>query len=173
MRFETDAPVAILCRTSNVDPAGIKPGTFGAQQKPTSLLSFVMSADAGAVVTGIRQNAAFRTNVGFAAGADGADYALTLKSAAGATVVTSSGSLGAFGWAQPNVQDLFPATAIPDDATLQVKVTAGSLDVFDSSIDNTSGDPVVTAIMPLPARHPVVRDDRAAGRFRPLRPTAA
>ncbi|MEO8055018.1 MAG: hypothetical protein ABI768_07685 [Acidobacteriota bacterium] len=150
LRFETDAPVAILCRTSNVDPLGVKPGTFGAQQRPTPLLSFVMSADAGAAITGIRQNSAFRTNVGFAAGAEGADYALTLKNADGATIGTASGSLGAFGWAQPNVQDLFPATAIPDDATLHVKVNAGSVDVFDSSIDNTSGDPVVTPIMPLP-----------------------
>ena len=154
VRFETDAPVAILCRTSNVDPLGVKPGTFGAQQRPTPILSFLMSADAGAVVTGIRQGATFRTNVGFAAGADGADYALTLKSAAGVTVATATGSLGAFGWAQPNVQDLFPAAGIPDDATLQVKVTAGSVDVFDSSIDNTSGDPVVTPIMPLPVDIP-------------------
>ena len=154
LRFETDAPVAILCRTSNVDPLGVKPGTFGAQQKPTSLLSFLMSADAGAVITGVRQNTAFRTNVGFAAGADGADYALTLKSAAGATVATAAGSLGVFGWTQPNVQDLFPNATIPDDASLLVKVTAGSVDVFDSSIDNTSGDPVVTPIMPLPVDIP-------------------
>ena len=105
--------MAILCRTSNVDPFGVKPGTFGAQQKPDALLSFLMSADAGAVVTGIRQNAAFRTNVGFAAGADGAAYALTLKSAAGATVATATGSLGPFGWTQPNVQDLFPSRRFP------------------------------------------------------------
>ena len=150
VRFETSAAVAILCRTSNVDPLGVNPGTFGAQQKPTPLLSFLMSGDAGAVVTGIRQGAAFRTNVGFAAGADGADYALTLKSAAGATVAAGTGSLGAFGWTQPNIADLFPTATIPDDATLQVKVTAGSVDVFDSSIDNASGDPVVTPIMPLP-----------------------
>ncbi len=154
LRFETDAPVALLCRTSNVDPLGVRPGTYGAQQKPTPLMSFLMSADAGAVVTGLRQNASFRTNVGFAAGADGADYALTLKSASGATVATGTGSLGRFGWAQPNVQDLFPTTTIPDDATLQVKVTAGSVDVFDSSIDNASGDPVVTPIMPLPVNIP-------------------
>ncbi|MEO8055021.1 MAG: hypothetical protein ABI768_07700 [Acidobacteriota bacterium] len=154
LRFEADAPVAILCRTSNVDPLGVKPGTFGAQQKPTPLMSFLMSADAGAVVTGLRQNATFRTNVGFAAGADGAAYALTLKSAAGAVVATATGSLGALGWTQPSVQDLFPTISIPDDATLQVKVTAGSVDVFDSSIDNASGDPVVTPIMPLPADVP-------------------
>jgi hypothetical protein len=154
LRFETDAPVAILCRTSNVDPFGVKPGTYGAQQKPTPLLSFLMSADAGAVITGIRQNATFRTNVGFAAGPDGADYALTLKSAAGATVAATTASLGAFGWTQPNVQDLFPSVTIPDDATLQVRVTSGSVDVFDSSIDNASGDPVVTPIMPLPVSIP-------------------
>ncbi len=154
VRFETDAPVAILCRTSNVDPLGVKAGTYGAQQKPTPLLSLLMSADAGAVITGIRQNATFRTNVGFAAGPDGADYALTLKSAAGATVAATTASLGAFGWTQPNVQDLFPSSTIPDDATLQVRVTSGSVDVFDSSIDNASGDPVVTPIMPLPVSIP-------------------
>ena len=89
LRFTSDVPVAILCRTSNVDPAGLKPGTFGAQQKPTPLLSFLMSADAGGVVTGIRQNAVFRTNLGFAAGPDGADYTLALKDASGATVATA------------------------------------------------------------------------------------
>src|SRR5664280_1348567 len=154
LRFKSDASVAILCRTSNVDPAGIKPGTYGAQQKPRQLLSFLMSADAGAVVTDIRQNGAFRTNIGFAAGADGADYALALKNTAGATVATATGSLGAFGWTQPNVQDLFPSVTIPDDATLLVRVTSGSVDVFDSSIDNASGDPVVTPIMPLPVDIP-------------------
>lgn len=154
VRFETDASVGILCRTSNVDPFGVVPGTFGAQQRPTPLLSFLMSADAGAVITGVRQGATFRTNVGFAAGADGAGWDLTLKSASGATVATAAGSLGAFGWTQPNVQDLFPNATIPDDATLQVKVTSGSVDVFDSSIDNASGDPVVTPIMPLPVAIP-------------------
>ena len=104
-----------------------------------------------AAVTGIRQNAAFRTNVGFAAGTDGAQYTLTLQDAAGATVATTSASLGVFGWTQPGIQDLFPAVTIPENATLAVKVTAGSVDVFDSSIDNLSGDPVVTPIAPLPA----------------------
>ncbi len=154
VRFESDLPLAILCRTSNVDPFGVKPGTYGAQQKPTPLLSFLMSADAGAVVTGIRQSATFRTNVGFAAGPDGGAYFLTLRNTSGATVMTTTGSLGVFGWTQPNVQDLFPTVPIPDDATLEVKVTSGSVDVFDSSIDNASGDPVVTPVMPLPADIP-------------------
>ena len=154
LRFRSQTPVGILCRTSNVDPAGIKPGTYGAQQKPAQLLSFLMSADAGAVVTGIRQNAAFRTNVGFAAGPDGAGYSMTLKTSAGGVVATATGSLGPFGWTQPGVQALFPNVTIPEDATLQVKVTSGSVNVFDSSIDNASGDSVVTPIMPLPVSLP-------------------
>ena len=68
LRFTSDWPIAILCRTSNVDPFGVKPGTFGSQQKPVPLLSFLTSADAGAVVAGIRQNAAFRTNIGICGG---------------------------------------------------------------------------------------------------------
>jgi hypothetical protein len=154
LRFQSSSPVAILCRTSNVDPSGARPGTFGSQQKPVPLLSFVSSADAGAVVTGIRQDTDFRTNVGFAAGADGAQYTLTLQDASGATVATTSASLGAFGWAQPGIQDLFQSITIPGNATLRVNVTAGSVDVFDSSIDNLSGDPVVTPIAPLPAAIP-------------------
>ncbi len=154
LRFTTDSPVAILCRTSNVDPSGVSPGTYGAQQRPVPILSFLSSADAGAVVTGIRQGTDFRTNVGFAAGAEGASWTVTLTSAEGLPAGTASGSLGPWGWTQPNVQDLFPGVAVPADATLQVTVTAGSVDVFDSSIDNASGDPVVTPIMPLPVAIP-------------------
>ncbi len=154
LRFTSDSPVAILCRTSNVDPSGANPGTYGAQQRPVPILSFLSSADAGAVVTGIRQGTDFRTNVGFAAGAEGASWTVTLTSAQGLPAGTASGSLGSWGWTQPNVQDLFGGVTVPADATLQVKVTSGSLDVFDSSIDNASGDPVVTPIMPLPVAIP-------------------
>jgi hypothetical protein len=149
LRFSSETPLAIACRTSNVDPAGINPGTFGAQQKPTQLILFLSSADGSAVITGIRQNSSFRTNLGFTAGADGAAYTLTLQSTSGATLGTTTGSLGTFGFAQPNVQDLFPGTAI-EDAKLLVKVTSGSVDVYDSSIDNVSGDSVVTPIMRVP-----------------------
>jgi len=154
LRFKSDWPVAILCRTSNVDPSGGRPGTFGAQQKPVPILSFLTSADAGASITGIRQDSGYRTNVGLAAGEDGARYTLTLTSPAGGVVGTASGSLGPWGWTQPSVQDLFRSISIPSDATLLVRVTEGSLDVYDSSIDNLSGDSVVTPIATLPAAIP-------------------
>jgi hypothetical protein len=153
LRVQSDRAVAVLCRTSNLDPTGQKPGTFGAQQRAVPLASFLMSGDAGGIVTGVRQSAAFRTNVGFAAGPDGAAYALTLKSPSGGTIASTSASLGAFGWTQPNVGSLFPGS-IPDDSQLVVQVTSGSLDVYDSFIDNGSGDPVVTEIAALPAALP-------------------
>jgi hypothetical protein len=154
LRFKSDWPVAVLCRTSNVDPSGVKPGTFGFQQVPVPLLSFLTSADAGAAATGIRQNAAYRTNLGFAAGADGATCALTLETSAGGAVGTASVNLGPFGWTQGNVQDLFSSASIPDDATVIVRVIQGSADVYDSSTDNTSGDSVLTPIAALPANIP-------------------
>jgi hypothetical protein len=117
-------------------------------------MSYLTSADAGAVVTGVKQNGAYRTNIGFAAGEDGASYSLTLRSANGGVVSTATGSLGVFGWTQPNVGSLFAGTSIPDDGQLTVKVTAGSLDVYDSSTDAGSGDPVITRIAPLPADIP-------------------
>ncbi len=152
LRFQSDVSVGILCRTSNVDPTGAKPGTFGAQQKPVPLLSFLSSADAGALVTGIRQNATYRTNVGFAAGPDGATYQLTLRSSAGTVVASATRSLGPFGWEQPSIGTLF--SSVPDDAQLLVKVTQGSADVFDSSVDNGSGDSVVTPAPALPVDIP-------------------
>jgi hypothetical protein len=154
VRFTSDPPVAILARTSNVDPQGVQPGTFGAQQKPVLLASYLSSADAGAVVTAIRQDAGFRTNVGFAAGPDGAAYNLTLKNAQGGVVAVTTGTLGAFGWAQPSIADLFPGTTIPADATLLVQVTAGTVDVYDASLDNASGDLVVTPIAAVPVAIP-------------------
>jgi len=154
VRFTSAQPVAILSRTSNVDPAGVQPGTFGAQQKPVLLASYLSSADAGAVVTAIRQDASFRTNIGFAAGPDGAAYNLTLRNAQGGSVAVTTGTLGAFGWAQPSVADLFPGTTIPADATLLVQVTSGTVDVYDASLDNASGDLVVTPIAPVPVAIP-------------------
>lgn len=154
LRFTSDRPVAILARTSNVDPQRIQPGTFGAQQKPVLLASYLSSADAGAVVTAIRQDASYRTNIGFAAGPDGAGYVLTLKNAQGAVIGATTGSLGSFGWAQPSISDLFPGTSIPADATLLVQVTSGTVDVYDASLDNASGDLVITPIAPVPATIP-------------------
>lgn len=163
LRLRSAGPVALLCRTSNLDPTGARPGTFGGQQRSVPLLSYLTSADAGAIVTGVKQGTAYRTNVGFSAGPDGASYSLTLKQPSGGTLATATGSLGPFGWAQPNVGSLFPGASIPDGSQVVVKVTAGSLDLYDSAIDNGSGDPVVSPTMPVPVTIPSSATIGAAG----------
>ncbi|MGE5344946.1 MAG: hypothetical protein ACM3JH_03235, partial [Acidithiobacillales bacterium] len=153
VRFTSDGPVGILCRTSNVDPTGAYPGTYGSQQRPVPLLSFLTSADAGAVISGVRQNAAYRTNIAMASGGDGATAQFTLKTADGVTVGTATEALGAYGWWQSAVDKLF-SVGIPDDAEIDVKLTQGSADVYDSSVDNASGDSVVTPAPELPVSIP-------------------
>lgn len=154
LRLRSASPVALLCRTSNLDPTGARPGTFGGQQRSVPLLSYLNSADAGAIVTGVKQGTAYRTNLGFSAGPDGASYSLTLKQPSGGTLATAAESLGPFGWTQPNVGSLFPGTSIPDGSQVVVKVSAGSLDLYDSAIDNGSGDPVVSPATPVPVTIP-------------------
>ena len=154
LRFQSDAPVAVLCRTSNLDPSGQRPGTFGAQQRAVPLLSYLTSADAGVVVSGVRQGSAFRTNVGLSAGPDGAVGTLTLKDPSGTTIASAPVSLGSFGWSQLGAGSLFPGVSIPDGSQIVLKLASGSIDVFDSSIDNGSGDSVVTPAAAIPASIP-------------------
>ena len=154
LRITSDSPVGILCRTSNVDPTGAKPGTYGAQQRPVPILSFLSSADAGALITGVRQNAAFRTNIALAAGPGGATAHFTLKGADGTVAGTATQSLGPWGWAQTAVNVLFAGVTIPDNAEVSVTLTQGSGDLFDSSVDSGSGDSVVTAAPAVPVSIP-------------------
>lgn len=75
----------------------------------------------------------------------------------------TTGSLGIFGFAQPSIADLFPGTTIPADATLLVQVTRGTVDVYDASLDNASGDLVVTHVAPVPAAIPSSAEIGPAG----------
>jgi hypothetical protein len=149
LRFQSASPIVILGRTSNVDPTGVRAGTFGAQQNPIGISSF-LTAGSAALVTSIEQDSAFRTNIGFLAGSGGASYGLTLLSPAGVQLAAGSGGLGPFGWTQPNITGLFPGISIPAGAQLRIDGVAGSLSAYDSKIDNASGDPIVTLETALP-----------------------
>lgn len=153
LRFTAASPVGILCRTSNVDPTGVHPGTYGAQQRPVPIPFFLSSADAGALITGVRQNASFRTNIALAAGPDGATAQFTLKAGDGSVASSATQTLGPWGWVQTAVDVLFGG-APPADAEVAVTITQGSGDLFDSSLDNLSGDSVVTPAPPLPVAIP-------------------
>lgn len=144
LRFETDGPLLVLGRTSNIRPDG---ATFGALQRTSEADAFLRFGRSGTFV-GLIQGATapgFRTNVGFLAGHAGALVDLTLRDRAGAVVATRPGalSLGSRAFWQPPLSDLFPGTTIPEQATLDVTPTEGSVDVYASFIDNGTGDPVI------------------------------
>ncbi len=144
LRFETDGPLLVLGRTSNVRPDG---ATFGAVQRTSEAAAFLGPGFTGSFV-GLLQGSAvpgFRTNVGFLAGHAGALLDLTLRDRAGTAVATRPGavSLGSRAFWQPPLSDLFPGTTIPEQATLEVSPTEGTVDVYASFIDNGTGDPVI------------------------------
>jgi len=144
LRFETDGPLLVLGRTSNVRPDG---ATFGALQRTSEADEFLRFGRSGTFV-GLLQSATapgYRTNVGFLAGHAGALVDLTLRDRAGTVVATRPGalSLGSRAFWQPPLSDLFPGTTVPEQATLEVTPTEGTVDVYASFIDNGTGDPVI------------------------------
>jgi len=145
LRFETDGPLLVLGRTSNVRPDG---ATFGALQRTSEPDEYLRFGRSGTFV-GLIQSAStpgFRTNVGFLAGHGGATVDLVLRDAAGTAVATRPGavSLGSRAFWQPPLSDLFPGTTVPEQATLEVTASEGTVDVYASIIDNGTGDPVIT-----------------------------
>lgn len=144
LRVESDAPVMALARTSNLDPSGVRKGTFGAQQLPAPVSGYATASDEGLSLTGLRENASYRTNIGLAAGPDGATFTFTVADRLGAAIGSGSGSLPPFGWWQPGILALTGLPSIPDDARILIKLSTGSLSAYSSQIDNGSGDGVVT-----------------------------
>lgn len=145
LRVEAPGPVVVAGRTANVDPRGERAGTFGGAQEAIPRAAFARAGDALALA-GLSHGAASRTNVTFVAGADGASWRATLLARDGREAGTASGTLVSSGWSQTTLLQLVPSA--PDDARLHVEVTAGSLTAFASVIDQSSGDPVVTAAVP-------------------------
>ena len=144
LRFETDGPLLVLGRTSNIGSDG---STFGAVQKTFQPSEYLTIGRTGTFI-GLLQSSStpgFRTNVGFQSGPAGAVVDLTLRDRAGATVATRVGgvALGAYAFYQPPLTDLFPGTTIPENVTLEITPTDGTVDVYASFIDNGTGDPVI------------------------------
>ena len=151
LRFAATGPIMLLARTANVPQGG--GGTFGAAHRGVSYEEFVQTGSS-AMLIGLRQSSSVpgaRTNVGFLAGPSGLVADATLHDAAGHLVAsrTSAVTLGADGWVQPTLAALFPGITIPADAALTVTPASGEGDVYASTIDNATGDPVTTGAAPV------------------------
>lgn len=144
LRFETDGPLLVLGRTSNIRADG---STFGAVQKTRAPDRYLVKGLTGSFIglTHGSETPGYRTNVGFLAGPAGAVVDITLRDRAGVSLSSRAGavSLGPYAFFQPSLGDLFPEVTIPENSTLEVLLGDGTVDVYASVIDNGTGDPVI------------------------------
>lgn len=104
-------------------------------------VSAATQSGATATVVGLTYNDAFRTNIYATAGADGATLELSLAEPSGNSWITTSLTLNAWEPYLKRVDQLFASVGNFDNATLVTSVTAGSVVVGASKVDNTSTDP--------------------------------
>lgn len=155
LRVTASEPLLVAARTNNVDPTGVRKGTFSAQQFVTAWPSGLLSAGATGFFPGVDQTLnvpGVRTNLTLVGGPEGAKGELVLRDAAGAEQARTPFSRGAGEWGQLSVADWFgaataangalAAATIPENARIDVAVSTGALDAFVSRIDNGSGDAV-------------------------------
>lgn len=146
LRFEASGPVLVVARTSNVSRDG-SPGTFGAYQKAVPTNALLKTGETGMLI-GLRHGSVtpgFRCNLAFLGGEGGAVTTLTLKGPDGKTLATRAGlQLGPFAWSQATLPDYFGIVAVPDNSTLEIEPTSGTLDAYAAMVDNGTGDSVVS-----------------------------
>lgn len=148
LRVTSARPLLAAARTYNSDPSGARPGTFGAQQLAVSIDTFTNPGKEPIQLTGLRQNAQFRSNLGFTAGPGGVDAGVVLFDSHGMEIARRDLALPAFAWTQANAQQMF-GTAIPDDSRVVVTPVAGSLTAYASIVDQQSGDSAIIAAPPV------------------------
>ena len=155
LRLTAAGPLLVAARTNNVDPSGVRKGTFSAQQFVTSWPAGLLASGATGFFPGVDQTLnvpGVRTNLTLVGGPEGASGELILRDAAGAEQARTPFTRGAGEWGQRSVADWFGASAgargalaaatIPENARVDVAVASGALDAYVSRIDNGSGDAV-------------------------------
>jgi hypothetical protein len=162
LRVTAGASLLVAARTNNVDPAGVRKGTFSAQQFVTAWPGGLLGAGAVGFFNGVDQTLnvpGTRTNLTIVGGPDGAAGELVLRDAAGLEQARKAFSRGPGEWGQLGVADWFSspgassagfsglaAATIPENARIDVSVASGALDAFVSRIDNGSGDAVTRPV---------------------------
>lgn len=159
VRLRAPGPLLAVARTSNVDPAGRRPGTFSASQRAArwpSGLAVAPGTYAFAGLDHVAGSAGFRTNVAFLAGAAGASATLVLRDASGAERGRGTLELAPHAWEQRGLPGWVGGPEVPPGARLDVAVERGGLDGYASRIDNGTGDPVILPLRLLEGAPPAV-----------------
>ena len=158
LRVSADAPLLVAARTNNVDPAGVRKGTFSAQQFVSAWPTGLLGAGATGYFTGIDQTLnvpGTRTNLALVGGPEGAAGALVLRDERGAEQGRAPFQRAPGEWGQLGVADWFASSlasatsrdglslaTVPPNSRIDVTVEQGALDAYVSQIDNGSGDAV-------------------------------
>ncbi len=150
LRFTANLPFLVSGRTSNSDPTGVRPGSFSAYQRPVRYTEGFQKPGITRTLTGLEQNALFRTNIGFLAGPEGAIVNLSLLDDQGSTFSTTTLTLDGDEWEQLPLSTLFDLPAVNFLARIDIRVTSGSVDAYASKIDAGTGDPIVITPAPVP-----------------------
>jgi hypothetical protein len=135
-RVTASGPVIVNSRIFNSSGSA----TFG-QGFEGVPMSAATSSGTTATAVGLSFNSAFRTNVYATAGASGATVDFSLLAPDGSVIATATLTLGAWEPYLRRVDQLFAGVANFDNATLTAEVTAGSVVVGASKVDNATGDP--------------------------------
>ncbi|HSL16548.1 MAG TPA: hypothetical protein VLB51_01420 [Methylomirabilota bacterium] len=135
-RVTASAPVIVNSRIFASDGSS----TFGQgfEGVPTTAAT---PSGATATVVGLSFTSAFRTNIYATAGAGGATMTLRLLAPDSSEIASANLTLGAWEPYLRRVDQVFSGVANFDDATLAADVTAGSVVVGASKVDNATTDP--------------------------------
>jgi len=140
LKIQSSSPSGILVSERIYTPSSTTSGTVGQQVDPVTPEGFFSKGS----LSGLRQDAGFRTNVGlFNPGPSSVTVTLTLSAPDGGSLGTASVVVPPFGYIQRALTQLFGDALFPSDSPLTVFVDAAGDQIFafGTSIDNVSNDP--------------------------------
>lgn len=145
VKVESAVPIAIGERIWTSSPT--TPGTVGQQVDPITTDALYTRAS----ILGLRQDSAFRSNVGLVNPNDlAAPVALTLRRSNGAVLATASVTIPARGFVQSALPALFPGAGFAADEPFTVSIDARSARICAYGIvaDNVSQDLTASPALP-------------------------
>jgi len=147
LRIEANTTPGVAVFERILTTAGSGTGTVGQQVDALSMESLI----GGGALLGVRNDDAFRTNVGLLnPSPGGAAVNLSLRRSPDVEVAHASVFLPPWGYTQRNLTAMFPGAAIPSGEVLSIRVDGGPANVyaFASVIDNVSQDPTFYPELP-------------------------
>jgi PKD repeat protein len=140
LKIESDRSPGVTVFQRISTGAALTEGTVGQQVDAVSAEDFTPNG----TILGLRQDAAFRSNLGMVNPGNGnAPVTLTLIRSPAIPLATATVVVPPRGYVQRNLASLFPSSAIPAGETLSIAIDGGGNPVFafGSVIDNTTQDP--------------------------------